>query len=451
MKPIPFAPGAPVLGKLPDFRRDQLAFLTEMRRDYGAIVRFKFFYVNSYQLNAPEYIHQVLVEQADKFEKAKLDHQIFNIFLGNGLIISEGDFHKRQRRLMQPAFHSKRINAYAETMVDYSQRMLKGWRNGAQIDIHEAMSTLTRQIVLKTLFNTDDSPEADVIAESVHVLNEGGENAYKRGFILPQWLPVKAVRTSHASVAKIDELIFSIIEERRKSNEDKGDLLSMLLLAQDEDDGGHMTDRQVRDEAVTLFLAGHETTANALSWTFYLLAKHPEVEAKLLEELERVLNGRAPTLSDLGQLTYTDWVIKEAMRLYPPAWVLNARTPIEDVEIDGYTLKQGSSIFISPYVMQHDPKYFANPEQFTPERWANDFEKTLPRYAYFPFGGGPRVCIGNSFALMEARLILATIAQAIQMRVEGTVEPEPLITLRPCGGIPATVRDRAPIKLAAAS
>ena len=452
MKPIPFASGAPVLGKLPEFRRDQLAFLTSLAHDYGAIVGFRFLYLNSFLISSPEYIHQVLVEQADKFEKADLDHKIFDAFLGKGLINSEGDFHRRQRRLMQPAFHSKRINTYAEVMVRYAQQMVSEWQGDlvtdGQVDIHEAMSTLTRRIVLKTLFDTDESPETEQIAASVETLNHLSEDSYKRGFTFPQWLPVPAVRKSRTAVAEVDKLILGIIEQRRKSGSDQGDLLSMLLLAQDEDDGGQMTDRQVRDEAVTLFLAGHETTANTLAWTFYLLAKHPEVEAKLVAELDRVLAGRKPTLQDLGQLTYTDWIIKEAMRLYPPAWALNIRTPQVDVEIDGYTIPRGSSVFISPYVMHHDARYFADPEAFKPERWANDFEKTLPRYAYFPFGGGPRVCIGNSFALMEARLILANIAQQVEMTVTDTVVPEPLITLRPRGEIRATIKPRVKAALA---
>ncbi len=442
MKPIPFAPGAPVLGKLPEFRRDQLEFLTRMAREYGEIVNFRFLVFNAYLLSKPEYIQQVLVEQADKFEKADLDHKIFDTFLGKGLINSEGDFHRRQRRLMQPAFHSKRINTYAEVMVNYAEQMTEAWKGQTQVDIHEAMSTLTRRIVLKTLFDTDESPETEQIAASVETLNHLSEDSYKRGFTFPDWLPVPPVRKSRKAVAEVDKLILGIIEQRRKTGGDQGDLLSMLLLAQDEDDGGQMTDHQVRDEAVTLFLAGHETTANTLAWAFYLLAKHPEVAAKLTEELDRVLGGRAPTLQDLGQLTYTDWVIKEAMRLYPPAWVLNARTPQVDVEIDGYTILKGSSVFISPYVMHHDPRYFADPEAFKPERWANDFEKSLPRYVYFPFGGGPRVCIGNSFAMMEARLILANIAQEFEMQVADTVIPEPLITLRPCGEIRATIKPR---------
>lgn len=448
MKPVPFAHGAPMLGKLPEFRHDQLAFLTSLAREYGAIVNFRFLYINAFLVSSPEYIHQILVEQADKFEKANLDHKIFDVFIGSGLVNSEGDFHRRQRRLVQPAFHSKRINAYAEVMVNYAEQMVEEWRGQSQIDIHEAMSTLTRRIVLKTLFDTDESPETEQIANSVETLNHLSEDSYKRGFTFPNWLPVPAVRKSREAVAEVDKLILGIIEQRRKSGGDQGDLLSMLLLAQDEDDGGQMTDRQVRDEAVTLFLAGHETTANTLAWTFYLLAKHPEVEVKLVEELDRVLAGRKPTLQDLGQLTYTDWVIKEAMRLYPPAWVLNARAPQVDVEIDGYTIPKGSNIFISPYVMHHDPRYFTDPESFKPERWANDFEKSLPRYAYFPFGGGPRVCIGNSFAIMEARLILANIAQQVEMTVTDTVVPEPLITLRPCGEIRATIKPRVKATLA---
>ncbi len=449
MKPIPYVAGVPVLGKLLDFSSDQLHFLQSIAADYGDIVHYRLLTNDSYQLNHPDYIQQVLVTQADKFEKSALDRAILRRALGDGLLITEGKFYRRQRKLVQPAFHSKRISAYADLMVDLTERLMDDWHDGAAIDVHEAMSTVTRRIVLKALFDTDETPETEEIAEAVDTINHISEDAYKRGFVYPEWLPMPSVRAGKRAVAQIDRLILGIIEERRQSGEDKGDLLSMLLLAQDEDDGAGMSDRQVRDEAVTLFVAGHETTANALSWALYLLARHPAVEAKLHAELDQALAGRAPTLSDLAQLPYTDRIIKEAMRLYPPAWMLNARTPLEDVTIDGYTLPRGSMIFISPYVMHHDARYFPEPDQFDPDRWTPAFEKALPRYAYFPFGGGPRVCIGNSFALMEARLVLATVAQHYTFSITDTIKPEPLVTLRPHGEIRATLKQRVALPAAA--
>lgn len=431
---IPPGPkGAPLVGDLFAFMRDKLGYVQNAAKTYGDIVRYRLGPVIVYQLNHPDYIHEVLVGQGDKFQKAKLDGQIFQQFLGNGLLSANGDFHRQQRKLVQPAFHSKRIENYGQVMVDYTAQMVDGWRDGLTLDIHDAMTKLTLFIVSKTLYDADVSASADGIGEAVHTLNAIGGDQYNQGFVFPKWLPVSQNRRMAQSVAAVDAVMMPIIEGRRKSGEDKGDLLSMLLMAQDEETGTGMSDRQVRDEAVSLFLAGHETTSNALTWTWYLLAQHPEVEAKLHAELDTVLAGRAPTMRDLANLPYTDMVIKEAMRLYPPAWILNGREALEDVEIDGYFVPKGTTIFMSPYVMHHDSRYFDAPDAFQPERWADGLEKRLPRYAYFPFGGGPRVCIGNSFAMMEARLVLAAVAQHYRLSlVPGqTVQLDPLITLRP--------------------
>jgi len=291
------------------------------------------------------------------------------------------------------------------------------------------------KIVAKTLFDADVN-EADNIGAAITIGIETVAKRITQPLYLPDWVPTRANRQRLQAGHVLEETIMDIIETRRKSGEDKGDLLSMLLMAVDEDDGGTMTNKQVRDEAMTLFIAGHETTANALSWTLFLLAQHPEVEAKLVDELGAVLAGHAPTMRDLPLLRYNEMVIRESMRLYPPAWI-TTRVAIEDIGIGGYTISKGSLILMSPYVMHHDSRYFEQPEAFMPERFEQGWEERIPKYAYFPFGGGPRICIGNSFAMMEAQLLLATIVQRFHVSlVEGqTVVPEPLITLRPRGGI----------------
>ncbi|MFN8529506.1 MAG: cytochrome P450 [Anaerolineae bacterium] len=445
-KPIPYHKGLPVVGVLNDFSSDQLGFFRRMRDTYGDIVSFQFFLYRVMMLNHPDLIQSALVEHASKMQKAPLDHAIFENFLGNGLIISEGEMHKRQRKLMQPAFHSKRIESYGTVTTDFTTQMIDDWQDGASLDIHAEMTRLTLLVVSKVLYDADVSQQADGIGDAIHILNHHGEEQFKRGFVFPNWLPVKENRDIRSSMAEVNAVMMPIIEARRKANEDRGDLLSMLLAAQDEETGSGMSDQQVRDEAVTLFIAGHETTSNALAWTWALLSQHPDVEARLYAELDSVLGGRTPEVSDLPKLKYTDWVIKESMRLYPPAWILNARVPQEDIEIDGYAIPKDTWLFISPYVMHRDPRYFDHPDVFMPERWANDFDKQIPRYAYFPFGGGPRVCIGNSFAMMEARLVLATVAQHYQLRLNPAhkLEPEPLITLRPKHGLPMILHKRAP-------
>ncbi|MBX3065290.1 MAG: cytochrome P450 [Anaerolineae bacterium] len=433
MKEVPGPKGQPVIGSLLEWRKGQIPFLMKMAHDYEEIARYRLGPLTVYQLNQPELIQEVLVTQAEKFQKAPLDKQIFKPSLGSGLLVSDGDFHHRQRRLMQPAFHSKRIENYAQVMTDYTQRMLATWHSGDSIDIREQMTELTMRIVTKTLYSVEMTHDADKIGHAMEAITRNGEQQYRQGFVFPRWLPVNQNREISGAVKTIDAALLPIIEERRRSGIDNGDLLSMLLLAQDEE--GQMSDEQVQDEVTTLFAAGHETTSNALVWTWYLLSRHPHVEQKLREELDRVLGGRTPELHDLRNLPYLDYVLRESMRLYPPAWILNGRVPQEDVTIGDYMLPKGAVVFISPFVLHHDPRYFEQPEAFMPERWDNDLEKRIPRYAYFPFGGGPRVCIGNSFALMEARLVLATIAQRYRLLATSSqeVEMDAQITLRPKG------------------
>lgn len=441
-----------LLGNVRDFGQDPPGYLLHLAQTYGGLVYFRLMQYDTFLLADSDYVREVLVAQADKFEKAPLDRKILGKFLGNGLLTSEGAFHARQRRLAQPAFHMKRIRTYAEVMVAYTDHLLAEWQDGQNRDVADDMMRLTMHIVSKTLFDADAVTESQDTAVSVgraiHDLQAVSNGDYRRGFVLPSWLPTEGNRKRKRAIADYSQTIERIIGERRATAvdgqiTDNGDLLSMLMLSQDED-GSFMNDRQLGDEVATLFAAGHETTSNALSWTWYLLSQNPDAEEKLHEELDGVLHGRTPTLDDLPQLPYTLQVIKEAMRLYPPAWILNGRTPLTDVEISGYTLPKGSMIFIAPYVIHRLPHYFPHPDQFLPERWTPEMEKGLPKYAYMPFGGGPRICIGNSFAMMEAHLILATMAQRYRLLlVAGTaVQPEAHITMSPAGGLPMIIESR---------
>ena len=385
-------------------------------------------------------IEEVLVTNARKYSKGRVLRANRHVF-GEGLLTSEGDFWLRQRRLAQPAFHRVRIASYAGTMVEYTQRMLDGWRGGEERDAHQEMMRLTLQIVGKTLFDADVERDAQEVGKSLELLLEIGAN-FRRTIFVPHWLPTPANLRVKREVAQIEKILYRIIGERRASGRDAGDLLSMLLSAQDED-GSRMTDRQLRDEAITLFLAGHETTASTLSWTWWLLAQNPAVEAKLHAELDAVLGDRAPSLDDLPKLAYTGHVITESLRLYPAAWGM-ARLAVEDHEIAGYPVRKGMGVAMAQWVVHRDPRWYDTPEEFRPERWEDDLLKQLPRFAYFPFGGGPRQCIGNAFALMEATLILAMIARKFRLRLVANHPVAPLasITLRPRHGVRVTLESR---------
>lgn len=438
-----------LLGHMPDFSRDSLGFVLSAR-EYGDLVRLRFGPFGAWMVNHPDYIHQVLVEDADKYYKTRVTKRVMYPVVGQGLFTNDGESWKRQRRLVQPAFHTKRIGAYADVMVQYAQERMNRWRDGQVLMIDHEMTELTMSIIAKTLFDADVSAEAsevsDVITEVLALMNE----RFNHLILPPDWLPTRPNRRMKAAVARLDKLIQGFIDDRRRSGEDKGDLLSMLLLARDEDGTGQMTDKQVRDEAITLFGAGHETTANALTWTWYCLSQHPAVERKLHDELDSVVGGRAPRLEDLPNLRYTEMIIKEAMRLYPPAWG-TSREAIVDHEIGGHLIKKGEVIFINIYGVHRDARFFPDPERFDPERFSAENEKKIPKYAYLPFGGGPRVCIGNAFAMMEARLILATMAQRYTFSVAPghVVAPQRVFTLRARHGMKMIAHVRQDIPTAA--
>jgi cytochrome P450 len=388
-------------------------------------------------------IKDVLVTHNQNFHKSRGLERV-KVLLGEGLLTSEDSFHLRQRRLIQPAFHRDRIAAYAQTMVAYADRIRNGWSEGATYDIAREMSRLTLLIVGKTLFDTDVESQARDVGEAMSGLMESFWMTMLPFGEYLHYLPVPYLRRGQKARERLDRVIYGMIRERRATLGDRGDLLSMLLMAQDEEaDGAGMTDQQVRDEAMTIFLAGHETTANALTWTWYLLSQNPDVEATLHAEVDRVLQGRLPTIKDLSSLSYVERVVTESMRLYPPAWIIGRRA-IAEYQLGQYVAPPRSILVMSPYIMQRDPRFYADAERFDPDRWTPEFRAALPKFAYFPFGGGPRQCIGESFAWMELILLVATIAQQYRLRlVPGhPVEPQPLITLRARHGMRMTIEQR---------
>lgn len=434
--------GNSIVGNLAELGADPLGFLMECDRTYGDIVPLRLGLTPACLVTHPDLITQILKDRED-FIKSR-GFRALQTLLGNGLLTNEGDSWFRQRRLAQPVFHRSRIEGYGRIMVDYTEQMLAQWDAADTHDIHADMMRLTLNIVMKAIFDQDVSAgEAETVAHALDVAMNWFDSKRRQNFLIWEWFPRPENIRYRSAISAMDETIYDIIRQRRESGEDPGDLLSMLMAARDEDDGSGMSDQQLRDEMATLMLAGHETTANALSWTWMLLAQNPQAEAKLSEELNQVLQGRAPTVADLAQLPYANAVIKESMRLYPPVPLLG-REAIKDVEIGDYFIPSGCLIMVSQWVLHHSPKYFDEAEAFQPERWLQDLEKQLPRGVYFPFGDGPRICIGKSFALMEAVLILATIAQRYRFTLvpEHEIVPQPSITLRPEHGIQVMLHQR---------
>jgi cytochrome P450 len=433
----------PVLGHLPAFRSKPTRFLMRVAREYGDLPYFRLGGFHVYLLNHPDLVREVLVSRQSNFIKSRA-LQRSRILLGEGLLTSEGRQHLRQRRLVQPAFHRDRLAAYAAQMTECGVRLRDGWQAGATLDISTEMMRLTLAVVGKTLFSADVESEASEIGEALTTVLK-----MFRLLLMPfseylEKLPLPAMRRFEQARNRLDETIYGLIRQRRASGEDSGDLLSMLLLAQDEEgDGDGMTDQQVRDEALTLFLAGHETTANALTWTWYLLSQNPDCERRLHREIDSALAERAPVFADLPNLRYTEMVLAEAMRLYPPAWAIG-RMAKAAFELNGVEIGAGSICIASPYVMHRDPRWFPDPERFDPERWTPEARDARPKFAYFPFGGGARVCIGERFAWMEGVLLIATLAQQWQLRLDPgqRVEPLPLITLRAKYGMRMRIEPR---------
>jgi cytochrome P450 len=438
--------GYPILGNLPNMWGDPLSYLLEGALTHGDIVRLRFGPKVAHLLTSPEHIKYVLQDNQKNFSKETRGFITLRTFLGMGLLTSDGETWLRQRRIAQPAFHRQKIIALGASMVRSAEAAATGFRahvrSGRAVDVASEMMKLTLRIAGETLLSTDVSGEAETVGRALTVMLHEARRRIIASYSLPLSIPTPRNRRLTEAMGALDRLVYRLIHERRKSGGGPEDLLSMLLSARDADTGEAMTDKQLRDEVLTIFVAGHETTANALAWTFYLLSKYPAAARKIRAELAEVLGGRSPSVDDLPRLKYTSMVLDESMRLYPPAWMFTRAARTDD-EIGGYFIPKGSFLFLSPYIVHRKPSLWDDPEGFDPERFAPERAASIPRFAYFPFGGGPRQCIGNTFAIMESVLLLAVFMQKYRLDlVPGhPVEIQPLVTLRPKHGVLMTVHD----------
>lgn len=457
-KPLPLAPPLPTrnaLGHLKDMRADPVALFLRAFNELGDTARLRFAHLTFTCAFHPRDVERVLRDNVANYTKHSPGYEKLKILLGNGLVTSTGDFWLRQRRIAQPAFHRRRIEGFADTMVVAGLDMGERWRSfareGSVVDVHQEMMKVTLRIAGETLLSHDPSAEADEIGEALTLgLHYFDESLHS---LVPFFERVPLPRNLRAQRAlkKLDDIVRGIITERRRTAP-KNDLLSLLMDARHDETGEGMTDDQLRDEVMTMFLAGHETTANALSWTLALLSLHPHAARRLERELDEVLEGRPPTLADLPSLVYTSQVLKESMRLFPPVWLMGRRAHDDD-ELGGYRVPKGSYVFVSQHVTHRHPAFWENPEgfdpdRFAPERLAEEKERGRPKYAYFPFSGGPRQCIGNYMAEMEAQLLLATMLQRYRVALEPgfRIELDPSVTLRPLRGMPMTLELRQSAK-----
>jgi cytochrome P450 len=429
------------MSQLSKIKRDVLGYYTELHRRYGDVAHVRFGPYQTYVFFHPDAVREVLVTKAKQFRRFRRPMQVLARWNGNSVLIAEGDAWLRQRRMVQPAFHARRFEGYAACMVARTRHRLDRWlktveaTGGIETEIGKELTDLTLEIIAKTMFDAEISAEASDLGRAVAILSEIATKEMSSPWTLPDWLPLAEKRRKRWAMRRLDETVRRFIRERRASGVDRGDLLSMLLLVVDEEgDGGRFTDDQVRDEVMTLLIAGHDTTAAGLTWLFYCLARHPQAAALVYQELDAVLGGREPTATDVPRLVYTERVVKETLRLYPPAFAVFTRQAVAEVEVGGYTLPRNSLVQIFPYVCQRDPRWFPEPLRFDPDRFLPEHMRTLPPFAYFPFGGGPRACIGNAFAMMEMTLVAATLLQHLKVELAaGQEEAQPVarMSLRP--------------------
>jgi cytochrome P450 len=438
--------GYPILGVLPSLRSNPIRTFLDAADRYGDLVHMKAGPYHGFLASDPADIKHVLQDNARNYHKSPLYNRLREN-LGNGLLTSEDAFWLRQRRLAQPAFHRQRLMAMAEAMVDCTEQMLDRWdavaSRGDTIDVVAEMMALTQAIIVRTMFSTDLGSAADVVNRTWPIINRRiGETFWATK--LETTLPLPANRRFWRALRDLEDVVYRIIADRRQAQRDEADLLSMFLSARDEETGASMNDLQLRNEVMTMLLAGHETTSLALSWTYYLLSQHPGAWQSMADEVDRVVGGGRPSFAHLDRLTCTRHTIEESLRLYPPAWGFSRQAIGED-EIGGYRVPRGSLVFLIPFVIHRRPKLWPDPERFDPDRFTPDRESARHRFAYIPFGAGPRGCIGNQFAMVEAQLILAAVARRYRLAVlpDQPVRPEPLITLRPAPGIRARLEKRA--------
>jgi cytochrome P450 len=441
--------GYPILGVLPHLRSDPIRTFLDAAERYGDLVHLKAGPYHGFLVSNPADIKHVLQDNARNYHKSPLYERLRD-GIGNGLLTSEDSFWLRQRRLAQPAFHRQRLMSMADAMVTCTEQMLEQWDRtaslGATIDVVAEMMALTQAIIVRTMFSTDLGATAGIVNRTWPVINRRiGETFWSTK--LETTLPLPANLRFWRALRELETVVYRIIADRRETRRDETDLLSMLLSARDEETGAGMTDRQLCDEVLTMLLAGHETTSLALSWTYYLLSQHPDVEQSITDEVDQVIGKGRPSFLHLDRLTCTRRAIEESLRLYPPAWGFS-RQAIGDDEIGGYRVPRGSLVFLIPFVIHRRPTLWPDPERFDPNRFAPEHESARPRFAYIPFGGGPRGCIGNQFAMVEAQLIVAAIAQRYRLELvpDQDIRPEPLITLRPAPGIRAFLKKRTPLR-----
>lgn len=441
-RPIPRIKGWPLVGNTFQFVRDPLLFLRRMRQQHDRLVRLSIANRSITLTLTPDDARYILQENNKNYHKSEA-YRVLQLFLGNGLLTSEGDFWRRQRRLAQPAFHRQRLALLVDAMNDETTELLARWRQHdavGPVDISGEMMRLTLAIVTRSLFSSDVKQHLNGLSEAIDcIIGFAYQSLYDFVHIPIHYPTPRNIRYRRA-VAIIEAVIYDIINQRRqeKGSVRHDDLLEMLMEARDEDTGEGMTDQQLRDEVTTIFMAGHETTANALSWALYLLARHPDEARRVRDEADRVLrHDTAPTMETLRELTYTLQVVQETMRLYPPAWIFSRKPLADDTLPGGYTLPAGNGVLVCPYLLHRDPAFWEKPDEFYPDHFRSDRAKERPTYAYIPFGGGPRLCIGNNFALMEMQLVLAHLVRSFDFQTidQHVLEPEPGITLRPKGGL----------------
>ncbi len=444
-KPVAGPRGHFLLGSAPAMQHDRLGFLLRLTQDYGDVVHVRFLFWPAYMVNSPDGVKHVLQENHRNYNKDLFTYTVFHPFVGKGLLTNDGQSWLHQRRLIQPTFHRKHLATFGTLMTGAAVAMLERWQGSAghnePLNVAVEMMRLTQGIVGQALFSVDLSKETDTIGQAITTLSELVSDYIYAPFP-PLGVPTTRNRRMQSALRTLDRFVYSLITQRRQQlvDTETDDLLSLLLSARDEETGQGMNDKQLHDEVITLLVAGHETTANLLTWCWYLLSQHPHVERRLYAELNEVLGGELPALERLPELPYTRMVLEETLRLYPPAWVFSRKAIAED-EIGGYHIPANSMIWLSPYTTHRHPAFWEQPEVFDPERFTPERSAGRPHYAYFPFGGGPRQCIGNNFAMMEAQLILATVAQRYRLHlVPGhPVEPQALVTLRPRYGLQMTV------------
>jgi len=424
------------LQNIKDFSSDTLGFIERMHREYGDNVSFRMGPYRTFFFYHPDQVKEILVKYSKDLPKFERNLATLRQWDGNGLLLSDGEFWQRQHRLVQPAFAPRRFGAYAEIMAKRTSQRVESWKAKQLdgIDIDEEMTGLTLEIISEALFGAEVSTRAKELGQAVAVLSEISVAEMKQFLPPPRWLPTAYNRRKNAAIKMVDDLIWGFIKERRKNPTDRGDLLSMLMLATDEEGNkAKMTDQQVRDEAMVLFLAGHDTTASALIWTWYLLGRHPEIEEKAYREVKQEVGLRLPRYADSQRLPYLRQIIDESLRLYPPAIGIFARQAKKDLEIGGHKVPKGSLVYAFSYVTQRDARWFPDPLKFDPDRFSEERQKSIPTFAYFPFGGGPRGCIGMPFSLVEMTMVLSTILQKCRLRgLPGeSAEPQAHLSLRP--------------------